>query len=73
MGKAQKNQLSNPLTGSFMTEINNYCIRHQLSDIESYNQLTNEQNGAYPSKHICLHEIFNKEKHLPLEKSYTDG
>ena len=45
----------------------------QLLDIGLLNQLSNGQNGAYPSKHIYLREIFRKEKHLLLEKSYIDG
>ena len=47
----------------------------QFSDIESYNQLSNEQNGPnpskngpYPNKHVCLREIFHKENYLSLEK-----
>ena len=26
------------------------------------------KNGPYPSKHVCLHETFHKEKYLSLEK-----
>ena len=32
-----------------------------------HNQLSNEQNSAYPSKHVSLCEIFHK-KYLSLEK-----
>ena len=47
----------------------------QFSDIGSHNQLSNEQNGPnlskngpYPSKHVCLREMFHKENYLSLEK-----
>ena len=48
----------------------------QFSDIGSHNQLSNEQKqsvseqtrSVYPSKHICLCEMFYKEKYLSLEK-----
>ena len=43
-------------------------ISCQFSDIGSHNQLSNEQNGPNPSKHIRLHEMFHKENYLSLEK-----
>ena len=43
------------LVGSF--RISDHSANYQMS-----------KNGRYPSKHICLHEIFRKEKYLSLDK-----
>ena len=53
----------------------------QLVDIGSHSQLSNEQSGAYPSKHVhdwCISkqtcsfvQNLSQQKHLPLEKSYA--
>ena len=40
----------------------------QFLDIGSHNQLSNEQNCPYPSKHVGLRKMFHKEKYLSLEK-----
>ena len=51
----------------------NYSViyKYQISDHTAKYQIS--KNCAYPSKHIHLCEIFHKEKHLLLEKIYTNG
>ena len=58
---------------SILTKRNNSQLdKHSVScrflDIGSLNQLSNEQNGGYPSKHVHLCKMFHKEKYLSLEK-----
>ena len=52
------------------------CVKastiYQLLDIISHTNYQLNKNGAYLGKHICLHEIFHKEKltHATRKKLY---
>ena len=63
-------------TGIHNLWIQQCSVSHQLMDVQSHNQLSNEKNSTCSSKHINLiglYENFHKEENLLLEKSYTDG